>query len=170
MLPISDPQVPIPLPVKRQQFLAIKWLIHAARARKGHGMPNRLAIELLDAYNNQVFDRVFQTMRFSYTCGLLWLLLVDHMWIYSLFCTCWQGVVIKKKQDLHRLAEANRAYAHFRWWILCMSVHSCSSLYMQNDIKICIYFSSKSCEVERLSHGDHVSWILTCIHTGEGKD
>ena len=49
--------------------------------------------------------------------------------------------MIKKKQDLHRLAEANRAYAHFRWWIVCMSVIavcSCSSLYMQNDIKPCI--------------------------------
>jgi len=49
------PQVPIPLPVKRQQFLAVKWLIHAARARKKHGMSNNLAAELLDAYNNQVF-------------------------------------------------------------------------------------------------------------------
>ena len=66
---LSDSQVPIPLPVKRQQFLAIKWLIHAARTRKGHGMPNRLAVELLDAYNNQVFDRVLGSAMYYNTTG-----------------------------------------------------------------------------------------------------
>jgi ribosomal protein S7 len=40
--------------MRRQQFLAIKWLTQAARARKGHGMHNNLAAEILEAYNNQV--------------------------------------------------------------------------------------------------------------------
>lgn len=71
--------VPVALPEKRCRFLAIKWLITAARERKGKaGMSQSLAAELLDAYNNT-------------------------------------GTVIKKKQDLHRLAEVNRAFAHYRW-------------------------------------------------------
>ena len=40
--------------MKRQQFLAIKWLIHAARDRSGNGMPKKLAAEFLDALNNEV--------------------------------------------------------------------------------------------------------------------
>lgn len=47
-------QVPVGLHPNRQQFLAIKWLIHAARERGGRGMANKLAAELLDAYNNEV--------------------------------------------------------------------------------------------------------------------
>ena len=47
-------QVPYPMPMKRQQFLAIRWLIHASRDRKGLGMHNKLAAEIMDAYNNQV--------------------------------------------------------------------------------------------------------------------
>ena len=71
--------VPVALPEKRRRFLAIKWLITAARERKGKaGMSQNLAAELLDSYNNT-------------------------------------GTVIKKKQDLHRLAEVNRAFAHYRW-------------------------------------------------------
>ena len=72
-------QVPVGLPENRRRFLAIKWLITAARERKGKaGMSQNVAAELLDAYNNT-------------------------------------GAVIKKKQDLHRLAEVNRAFAHYRW-------------------------------------------------------
>ena len=47
-------QVPVGLHPNRQQFLAIKWLIVAARERSGHGMAEKLALELLDAYNNEV--------------------------------------------------------------------------------------------------------------------
>lgn len=75
-------QVPVPLHPNRRRFLAIKWLITAARERSGprrsNRMPDRLAAELLDAFNNQ-------------------------------------GSAIKRKQDLNRLTEANRAFAHFRW-------------------------------------------------------
>ncbi|KAL5516466.1 hypothetical protein EMCRGX_G001803 [Ephydatia muelleri] len=70
--------VPVALRPERQEFLAVKWLITAAREKPGHGMAKKLAAELLDAFNHQ-------------------------------------GAVIKRKQDLHRLAEANRAFAHFRW-------------------------------------------------------
>ena len=38
----------------RQQFLGIKWLIVGARERSGRGMAEKLALELLDAYNNEV--------------------------------------------------------------------------------------------------------------------
>lgn len=74
--------VPTPLPDSRRRFLAIKWLITAARDQSGPRdarMYNKLAKELLDAYNNE-------------------------------------GAVIKKKTELHKVAEANRAFAHFRWW------------------------------------------------------
>lgn len=70
--------VPVALRPERQEFLAIRWLITAAREKSGHGMAKKLAAELMDAFNHQ-------------------------------------GTVIKRKQDLHRLAEANRAFAHFRW-------------------------------------------------------
>lgn len=71
-------QVPLPLPEKRRNSLAIKWLISAARGRKGKPMAERLYLEIMDAYHNE-------------------------------------GNVIKKKIELHKTAEANRAYAHYRW-------------------------------------------------------
>ncbi|MDW8129207.1 MAG: 30S ribosomal protein S7 [Bryobacterales bacterium] len=71
-------QVPVEVPQNRRTSLAIRWLIHSARARAEKGMPEKLAAELLDAAN----------MR---------------------------GGAIKKKEDVHRMAEANRAFAHYRW-------------------------------------------------------
>eukprot|EP00112_Aurelia_sp_Birch-Aquarium-sp1_P016094 Seg3616.3 transcript_id=Seg3616.3/GoldUCD/mRNA.D3Y31 product="28S ribosomal protein S7 mitochondrial" pseudo=true protein_id=Seg3616.3/GoldUCD/D3Y31 len=74
--------VPTPLPDSRRRFLAIKWMITAAREQNGPKdakMYNKLAKELLDAYNEE-------------------------------------GTVIRKKNELHKVAEANRAFAHFRWW------------------------------------------------------
>ena len=47
-------QVPVELHPNRQRFLAIRWLIVAARERPGKGMGDKLALELLDAYNNEV--------------------------------------------------------------------------------------------------------------------
>jgi len=68
-------QVPIEVNPKRQQALAIRWLIDAARGRKGMPMANRLALELLDASSDQ-------------------------------------GAAFKKKQDVLRMAQANKAFAH----------------------------------------------------------
>ncbi|XP_067620849.1 small ribosomal subunit protein uS7m [Eurosta solidaginis] len=72
-------QVPVPVSEKRSYFLAMKWLLEAAREkeRKVH-LPEKLAWEVLDAAYNQ-------------------------------------GRVIKRKNDLHRQCESNRAYAHYRW-------------------------------------------------------
>jgi small subunit ribosomal protein S7 len=56
----------------------MRWIINAARARSGRGMGERLAAELLDAYNNT-------------------------------------GTAFKKKEDTHKMAEANKAFAHYRW-------------------------------------------------------
>ena len=71
-------QVPIEVRPDRQQSLAIRWIIRAARARSEKGMVNKLAGELLDAYNNH-------------------------------------GAAVKKRDDTHRMAEANKAFAHYRW-------------------------------------------------------
>lgn len=72
-------QVPIPITEKRSYFLAMKWLLEAAREKeKTVHLPEKLAWEILDAAYNQ-------------------------------------GRVIKRKNDLHRQCEANRAYAHYRW-------------------------------------------------------
>ncbi|TVM15331.1 30S ribosomal protein S7 [Oceanidesulfovibrio indonesiensis] len=71
-------QVPMEVRSDRQVALAIRWLINYARARGEKGMTNRLAGELLDAYNNR-------------------------------------GGAVKKKEDTHRMAEANKAFAHYRW-------------------------------------------------------
>ncbi len=71
-------QVPVEVRPERRQTLAIRWLIHAARARSEKTMQERLANELLDAANNR-------------------------------------GAAIKKREDTLRMAEANRAFAHYRW-------------------------------------------------------
>ena len=70
-------QVPIPVDGARQESLAIKWLIDAARSKKGLPMHKKLAQELLDAANNT-------------------------------------GGAVKKKEDVHKMAEANKAFSHFR--------------------------------------------------------
>lgn len=69
-------QIPFPVAGNRQQHLAFMWFVQAARARKGMPVAERLAAEMVDAYN--------QT-----------------------------GGAFKKKEDTHRTAEANRAFAHF---------------------------------------------------------
>lgn len=69
-------QIPVPVQGPRKMSLAYRWLINAARARKGMPMKERLASELIDASNRT-------------------------------------GAAIKKKEDVYRMAEANRAFAHF---------------------------------------------------------
>ena len=71
-------QVPTEVRPVRAQALAIRWLVQFARGRSGKSMAEKLAAELLDAYNNR-------------------------------------GGAIKKKDDTHRMAEANKAFAHYRW-------------------------------------------------------
>jgi len=69
-------QVPMPVPANRQNTLAFRWVIAAARARKGKGMQDRLSAELFD-----ILEGV--------------------------------GGAMKKKEDVNRMAEANKAFAHF---------------------------------------------------------
>jgi small subunit ribosomal protein S7 len=71
-------QVPREVRPDRKFMLATRWIIGAARAKKGKNMANRLAEEIIAAAKNE-------------------------------------GIAIKKKQDIHRMAEANRAFAHFSW-------------------------------------------------------
>lgn len=69
-------QIPFEVKGQRQQHLTIMWFVAAARDRKGMSMEQRIAQELMDAYNNT-------------------------------------GAAVKKKEDVHKMAEANRAFAHF---------------------------------------------------------
>lgn len=69
-------QIPEEVRPERKFVLACRWIISAARAKKGKSMSVKLAEELIAAYKNE-------------------------------------GSAIKKKQDVHRMAEANRAFAHF---------------------------------------------------------
>jgi len=69
-------QIPFEVKGQRQSHLTIMWFVQAARARKGMAISDRIALELVDAYN-----------------GL--------------------GAAVKKKEDTHKMAEANRAFAHF---------------------------------------------------------
>jgi small subunit ribosomal protein S7 len=71
-------QVPVEVRNERQQALAIRWLIAAARARGEHTMVDRLSGELLDAHSGR-------------------------------------GQAVKKREDTHRMADANRAFSHYRW-------------------------------------------------------
>tara|TARA_B100002052_G_C15666878_1_gene499946 strand:- start:218 stop:685 length:468 start_codon:yes stop_codon:yes gene_type:complete len=70
-------QVPVEVPENRKIALAMRWIISFAQSRKGNSMSDRLAAELLAAYNNE-------------------------------------GSSVKKKEDTHKMAEANKAFAHFR--------------------------------------------------------
>ncbi len=74
----STDQVPIEVRPERRQSLALRWLIQNAQSRGGKDMENKLAAELLDAYQKR-------------------------------------GGAMRKKEDVHRMAEANRAFAHYRW-------------------------------------------------------
>ena len=69
-------QIPFAIHGNRQQHFAFMWLVQAARARKGMPFNERLAAEIVDAYNDA-------------------------------------GAAFKKKEDTHKMAEANRAFAHF---------------------------------------------------------
>ncbi len=71
-------QVPVEVRPDRQQALAIRWVINAARGRSEKTMIERLFGELQDAYNNR-------------------------------------GAAIRKREDTHRMADANKAFAHFKW-------------------------------------------------------
>jgi len=71
-------QVPIEIRDSRREALAMRWLINASRSRSGKAMPDKLADELLDAFNGT-------------------------------------GTAIKKKEDMHKMAEANKAFAHYKW-------------------------------------------------------
>jgi len=69
-------QVPVEVKSDRRQALAMRWLLTAARGRSGKPMYERLAAEIMDAYNNT-------------------------------------GSTIKRKEDVQRMAEANRAFSHY---------------------------------------------------------
>ncbi len=71
-------QVPREVPQQRRVSLAYRWLINAARSKKGKPMAEKLANEILMAAKNE-------------------------------------GEAIKKKDDMHRMADANKAFAHFAW-------------------------------------------------------
>ena len=74
----STYQVPVEVRPFRRVTLAMRWIINFARERKGKCMEEKLAAEILDAYNNT-------------------------------------GAAVKKKEDTHKMAEANKAFAHYRW-------------------------------------------------------
>ena len=69
-------QVPVEVNKERRETLALRWVIEAAKARKGVPMSKKLSAEIIDACNNT-------------------------------------GAAIKKKENTHRMAEANKAFAHF---------------------------------------------------------
>ncbi len=74
----STYQVPIEVRPERRSSLAMRWLMRYANARSEKTATDKLAGEILDAYNNR-------------------------------------GNAVKKREDTHKMAEANRAFAHYRW-------------------------------------------------------
>lgn len=71
-------QVPYEVRGDRKITLALRWIVGAARKRKGKPMREKLAEEIINAANNT-------------------------------------GEAVKRKENIHRMAEANRAFAHFAW-------------------------------------------------------
>lgn len=111
-------RVPTPLTEKRRLSLAIKWIIAAARARKGKPMADRLSQEIISAYTGDV-SRGYGGGGVRTECWLgfrpaphPFVLLVGLL--VGLLAAL-QGNAIKKKVEMHKTAEANRAYAHFRY-------------------------------------------------------
>ncbi len=74
----STYQVPIEVRADRRVSLAMRWLIKYSGARSEKTMTEKLAGEIMDAFNNR-------------------------------------GAAVKKREDVHKMAEANRAFAHYRW-------------------------------------------------------
>ena len=71
-------QVPMEVRPKRAQALAMKWIVDSANKRNEKTMRERVANEIIDAFNNK-------------------------------------GNSVKKREETHKMAEANRAFSHFRW-------------------------------------------------------
>lgn len=71
-------QIPREVRPERRQFLSMKWIVEAARSKKGKPMHEKLAEEIIAASNNE-------------------------------------GDAIKKRENTHKMAEANKAFAHFAW-------------------------------------------------------
>lgn len=71
-------QVPMQVNRNRQQSLAIRWLLEAVRGKKGRPTSQKLADEILAAYNRE-------------------------------------GAAVTKRENVHRMADANKAFAHFAW-------------------------------------------------------
>ncbi len=71
-------QVPVEVRPNRRVALAMRWLVDAARKRSEKSMGQRLANEMVEAYDNR-------------------------------------GTAVKKREDTHKMAEANRAFSHYRW-------------------------------------------------------
>ena len=74
----STYQVPVEVRAERRVSLAMRWLVKYANDRSEKTVTDKLAGEILDAYNNR-------------------------------------GSAVKKREDTHKMAEANRAFAHYRW-------------------------------------------------------
>jgi small subunit ribosomal protein S7 len=74
----SSYQVPMQVSSKRRQSLAFRWIMQSARSKKGKPMCERLASELMDAYDGH-------------------------------------GGAMTTRENIHRMAEANKAFAHFAW-------------------------------------------------------
>jgi small subunit ribosomal protein S7 len=71
-------QVPVEVRLNRKLSLAIRWIMRYAKDRSERTMTEKLAGEIIDAYNNK-------------------------------------GGSVKKREDTHKMAEANKAFAHYRW-------------------------------------------------------
>lgn len=71
-------QVPVEVRPSRRSALAMRWLVDAARKRNEKSMGQRLANEMMEAFENR-------------------------------------GSAVKKREDTHKMAEANRAFSHYRW-------------------------------------------------------
>jgi small subunit ribosomal protein S7 len=71
-------QIPREVRPERRNYLSMKWIVEAARSKKGKPMAEKLAEEIMAAAKNE-------------------------------------GEAVKKRENTHKMAEANKAFAHFAW-------------------------------------------------------
>ena len=122
-------QVPVEVKEDRGQALALRWLVQYAKNRSGKGMAENLANEIIDAANGVGGANYQVPMEVSadrsQSLALRWLdnaartrggkSMAERLANEIVDASNNTGGAVKKREDTHRMAEANKAYAHYRW-------------------------------------------------------
>ena len=130
-------QVPVEVKAKRSQALAIRWLIDASRKRKDKKMSDKIFNEAInnikptvEVRSRRVGGATYQVpvevkSKRAQALAIRWLIdsarkrkdkhMSDKIFNEIFDAYEKKGAAVKKREDVHKMAEANKAFAHFRW-------------------------------------------------------